>query len=380
MTGTKYDARRQAELTEQRRTIIKTCESIVGAAKAAGRELTGSEQDAVNAGMAKIDNTIDPELKTLGKAMVDAVLKSGGTPDWTDPEGSGGSFFTPEAKNGIIAAIKTRTAYRAELPAKAALTVGNLLPPTGSMGFEGLHPNAQFPLSELFVQVPAEAPVVRYYRIGAGAAAVVAEGAPKPDAGITIEGVDLALTKLACLASYTDEMAEDAPFLVSRLSTELAAAVLAAENAAILGTFNTTSGVLTDSGAAADVVDLVADAIASSEAISGNTPSAVIANPTVVAAIRRAKASTAGTYVLDPLTAGPTTIHGVRLISTPATAAGTAWVVDAAGVVIYRRGPLTVEVGTNADDWAHNTRTARAEERMATAVVRPTALTKLTLT
>lgn len=53
---------------------------------------------------------------------------------------------------------------------------------------------------------------------------------------------------------------------------------------------------------------------------------------------------------------------------------------DASGVLIYRRGPLSIEVGTNADDFARNLRTAIAEERMAAAVVRPTSLTKLTLT
>jgi hypothetical protein len=40
---------------------------------------------------------------------------------------------------------------------------------------------------------------------------------------------------------------------------------------------------------------------------------------------------------------------------------------------------LTVDVGTNADNFAHNVKTARAEERMGTAVMRPTALTKITL-
>ena len=228
--------------------------------------------------------------------------------------------------------------------------------------------------------MPADGPVQRYYRMGAGTAAVVAEGALKPDAGITITAVDLTLAKIACLAQYTDEMAEDAPYLVSHLSSELSAAVLAAENAAILTTFGSTSGVLTGTGATADVVDLVAAAVSGQEAISGNTPSAVIANPAVVSAIRQAKASTAGAYMIDPIQSGPPMIHGVRLISSPATAAGTAWVVDGSGVQVYRRGGLSVEVGTNADDWAHNTRTARAEERMATAVVRPTSLTKLTLT
>jgi HK97 family phage major capsid protein len=128
------------------------------------------------------------------------------------------------------------------------------------------------------------------------------------------------------------------------------------------------------------VVDLIADSIAGQEAISGNTPTAVIANPTTVATIRKAKASTAGTYLIDPLTSGPTSIHGVQVISTPATPPGTAWVASGTGVVIYRRGQISAEIGLDQDDWTTNQRTMRVEERFATAVVRPSMLTALTLT
>jgi hypothetical protein len=50
--------------------------------------------------------------------------------------------------------------------------------------------------------------------------------------------------------------------------------------------------------------------------------------------------------------AGP--IHGVRVVSTAATAAGTAWVVNGNGVVIYRRGGITAQVGTNTTDFIEN--------------------------
>ena len=106
----------------------------------------------------------------------------------------------------------------------------------------------------------------------------------------------------------------------------------------------------------------------------------MIVNPTTLATIRKTKASTGGDYFVDPLTGTLTTIHGVQVVSTPATAAGTAWVVNGAGVVIYRRGGITAEIGWNADDWGTNQRTMRVEERFATAVVRPSMLTKLTLT
>ena len=49
--------------------------------------------------------------------------------------------------------------------------------------------------------------------------------------------------------------------------------------------------------------------------------------------------------------------------------------------MIYRRGgPITVDIGYNADDWQANMRTMRVEERFQTAVVRPSMLTKITLT
>jgi hypothetical protein len=54
-------------------------------------------------------------------------------------------------------------------------------------------------------------------------------------------------------------------------------------------------------------------------------------------------------------------------------------VIEASGVTIFRRGPLSVQVGTNADDLARNTATMVAEERVGAAVTRPSSLTKLTL-
>jgi hypothetical protein len=49
-------------------------------------------------------------------------------------------------------------------------------------------------------------------------------------------------------------------------------------------------------------------------------------------------------------------------------------------VLIYRRGGIVAEIGTNLDDWQTNQQTMRVEERMTPAVMRATSLTKLTLT
>jgi hypothetical protein len=169
MTTITYDSRRALALAGERKTTLANCKSIVARAKDEGRELTDAETAAVEAGMARIKAN-EPEEKALARAAVDAAMKLG-TAD-QDPEVAGSTgFFTPEAKEGVLRAIKSRTSFRAELPAKAAVASGALLPTSGTLVQEGLHPNAQFPLASLFRNVPAEGPVQRYYRMGAGTAA-----------------------------------------------------------------------------------------------------------------------------------------------------------------------------------------------------------------
>jgi hypothetical protein len=52
-------------------------------------------------------------------------------------------------------------------------------------------------------------------------------------------------------------------------------------------------------------------------------------SPADVAVARAVKASTGGSYILDPLLAGPTSVHGVPLTSTPSVPSGTAYLVSA---------------------------------------------------
>ncbi len=67
------------------------------------------------------------------------------------------------------------------------------------------------------------------------------------------------------------------------------------------------------------------------------------------------------------------------LVSSAATAAGTAWLVSSPGVTIYRRGGISAEIGWDGTDFTSNLRTLRVEERFAAAVLRPGMLTKITL-
>lgn len=137
---------------------------------------------------------------------------------------------------------------------------------------------------------------------------------------------------------------------------------------------------LTGTGTKAAALDVLADAIAAAEAVNGVTPTVIVMNPIDLAAVRKAKASTGGDYFLDPLSATPPAVHRVKLVSSGVVASGTAWLATSPGVVIYRRGGISAEISLDGTDWTENMRTLRVEERFTPAVVRPSMLTKLTLT
>jgi HK97 family phage major capsid protein len=361
------------DLKTERKNTIAHADQIVARAKTAGRDMTPTEVASVEAAITRIEE-LDKQLK--GRALVDSVMKLGTSDGFTD--GGPGSLFSGETKAGFISAVKTRSAFRADVDRKA-ITVGGLVPAAGSGVEPGLHPTAVYALADLFRNQPAEGPVQRYYRVTSGSAAVVPEGTQKPDSGTTVAPVDVTLKKIATTSKISDELSQDAAYLVGYLQSDLAAAVLAAENAEIVSSL-TASGILTDTGAATTVIDMVSEAVAAQESISGLTPSAVIVNPTTLATIRAMKASTSGVYHVDPWTAGPPSLHGLKLVSTPAVAADTVWVASSESVVIFRRGGIQVETGLDGEDFTFNLRTIRCEERMASAVVRPSGIVKITLT
>lgn len=364
------------DLDAERTTHLSAARLTIDNAKSLRRDLTTTEQNSTQAHLDAVEK-LDEQIK--GRKLVTSVT-SLGPADYSDDDNGTAGIFTPEAKTGILHAVKTRTSYRTEVASKAVLTSGTLLPTSGTYTEPGLHPNSQFPLISLFPNQPAEGPSQRFYRTTSGTAVITAEGVAKSDAGISFAAVDVLLSKIAGLANFSDEMQEDAPFLITTLQQELVAAVIAAQNKLVVDTFAATSGVLTATGVGTTIIDMIADAISAQESISGMTPSAIIANPSVIATIRKSKASTSGVYNTDVLSTAPSMLHGVKLVSSPAVPAANVWVACSTGVVVYQRGPVTVEVGHNGTDWSTNTQTARAEQRLAVAVTRPTSLSKLVLT
>ena len=298
-----------------------------------------------------------------------------------------GTPFDADTTERFLTAIRTKSPIRTQvdrrnLSEKAAAVIGSggLLPPSGQGVVAPLYPNiGPTAVTDLLPTVAVDSPIIRYYTVSAGTAAVVAEGAPKPDANIVAAAKDVVLAKIAATCKVSDELSDDAPYLLAQVQASLIGAIVSKENEEVVSTLNTTSGILTKNGAATDAVDLVADGIASMQAV-GTNPSALLVTPATLATIRKSKADSAGTYQVDPLSNGPTTLHGIPTYPVNVSGPNTAWLLDPTGLAYYRRSAVTFELGFDAEDWSHNLRTGRAESRGKAAVFQPLAVCKISLT
>lgn len=238
-------------------------------------------------------------------------------------------------------------------------------------------------LRNLFTLQRVHTGMVRYRRIGAPTTgpAVVAEGEVKPELDFSIDVVDEPVLKIAGRFTMTNESRDDVEGLVDSLQQQAVLALARAENQLILERFAAAPGSLTATGTRATAADTLAEAIGEQEATNGLTPSAIIANPRNVAALRSLKSTGSGEYVLgNPLQSGLSSVWGVPLVSTPAMAADEMWIVHRQAMMIYEREELVIITGFDGDDWSRNKVTTIVEERLLPAVIQPSLLTKVTLT
>jgi len=396
MTGTKYDARRQAELAEQRRTIIKTCESIVGRAKAAGRELTGSEQEAVTAGMAKIDDTIDPELATLGKAMVSAVLGLGSSEDFLDGGPDSTRFLslrTPRLKSDLTA----RFGSKLGTPGVKAW-----LDAPGSVADIPMDPQpyrqSELPTSLIEVLPAVTRPVVyRYMRqtTRQNNAAPVASGGLKPTSVYGLTPVEGRLRVIAHVSEPVDKFVlRDGPTLADFVLQEMVAGLHTAVETQVVsgnGVGENLTGLANTSGIQTQA--LTANAIRTARAaitkveVLGLEAYYYALNPQDWETVETS-ANTSGTFVLNaegsrsgvPVDSAQRRLWGVPVTVTTAVPAGTGYLLSNGAVQLVTDGALATEQSNaTGDDFSRNQVRLLVEGRFDLAVTRPLGVVKMTL-
>lgn len=233
-----------------------------------------------------------------------------------------------------------------------------------------------------------------------GAVGTVAEGAKKPQLHFPdYDPVTETLKKIAGYIKISDEMTEDAAFLVSEIEGRLLYQLqLEEENQLLNGTGAGTnvrgllnrSGLQTETAAgSADVFDAIFRAMTKVETATDLVADGVAINPADYQALRLTKDGSgqylaggpfAGQYGNGDILENPP-IWGKRTIVTPAIAAGTILVgAGALGATVYRKGGLSLQAtNTNEDDFVNNKITILGEERIGLAVRRPSAFVKVTI-
>lgn len=235
-------------------------------------------------------------------------------------------------------------------------------------------------VANLFSVQNTESPVVRTYATTTAATAgTVAEGAPKPDAGIALTPVDVAMTKIATFTKLTLELIDDYNAFVQAIGMELTRAVVAEENAEMVSTL-LSAALRAQANTGADGIDATGQAIATLMG-QGITPDAIVMSPGRLAAIRAVKATTGGDYVIDPQTAAPSGLHGLPITVAPQLTDTSVLVGNfhEAGVV-YVRERVSLRTGVDSDDFTKNLVTLIAEERIALAVTQPARIVHIDLT
>ncbi|MEU0437330.1 phage major capsid protein [Streptomyces sp. NPDC006290] len=240
--------------------------------------------------------------------------------DLSTSVGSGGVAVTPEVYSQFVTSLRKASSF---------LQAGvNLLPITAGGT----------------LQVPTVT--------SDGSAGLVAEGSPIPLTDMTLTDSGFKAYKVAQATAITSEVMEDSTPDVRKAVTDalIRSTAAAVDDLFYAGTGTSQPigvtkipGVVSTGLSAAITLDNVADEMAAIEAYGG-TVTAILADPGTFNVIRKAKASTAGTYHSSPFANqdGPRQVWGASLIPAPRLAAGTVILMDASQVYAGLRRDVNV--------------------------------------
>ncbi len=247
-----------------------------------------------------------------------------------------------------------------------------------------------------FPVTATDAPSIEYIRHSSttGAPATVAPGALKPELVLNTSTLVATVRKLAAHAAVTTESLADFPSFQEYLTHELTRQIIDVENQQLLlgdgtgtnllGLLNTT-GIITRAVNPGPPVEVSIETIEEAKTdirVGSSFAEANIAvmNPLTWSKLRRTKDGQ-GRYLVDPdpTKAEGNSLWGLEVIVTTVMPAGTALVAatDTAAVIYERMGIALMASAQSGTDFTTNLVRFVAEERLALAVTRPSALCKV---
>jgi HK97 family phage major capsid protein len=400
------------DLKAQRAAALKAAQDIIAKAKAEDRGMTDEERAEVEAKTAEI-NDLDAKI-AKAKESNDLLAKVSGLgtveDDVDDPtvgaKSLGDHFVKSVGPKGLerVKTVSGATVSAPEFKAssdtqKVPSGIADFLTQFDQTVVQGFRRPT---VSDLFGTGTLSGASIAYLVEGSfeGTITTVAEGGAKPQVHVADPSVVTdALKKIAAFLKFTDEMMEDAPFLVSEINNlGLYKLALAEENQLLngAGTGSTITGLLNRSGVQTesaadntDNADAVFRALTKVQTATGLSADAIVINPADYQSLRLGKDSNgqyfgggyfAGEYGNGGVVQQPP-LWGLRTVVSSAVTAKTA-IVGAFGVggTVYRKGGVRVESTNSHDtDFTSNLITVRIEERLALAVRVPKAFVNVTL-
>lgn len=403
------------KLIKEREAAAVKARAIAEKAQSEDRALTADEVKQVTEFVAEIKE-FDAQIKAAmdTQALLDSI---GSMPEVEKKEADGsditlGQHFVKGAF-GTLGQMKGKPGLNLVLPEFKAATDTHLTTTTGAgilipeYDYNIVHQKRQRPfLADWLGSGTMSGNTLVYFTERPdsaieGAVAAVAEGAKKPQLHMpAYDPVTETLKKIAGYIKISDEMTEDAAFLVSEIEGRLLYQLQLEEENQLLngtGTGQNVRGLLNRSGLQtetaandADVFDAIYRALTKVELATDLVADGIAINPADYQKLRLSKDANGqyiaggpfqGQYGNGQVMDNPA-IWGKRTIVTPAIAAGTILVgAGKLGATVYRKGGLSLQAtNTNEDDFVNNKITILGEERIGLAVRRPSAFVKITVT
>jgi len=380
---------------------------LISGAEAEGRHLNAEEEIEVRNQMQKM-RALDAKRRMRGEGFSDLLKDVKGTV--LPPTGPGraaagdtvgAAFTTSAAYQTIQANLPTASPWRTpyvDAPFPRSLQAAALLSPTGGWGPAVAAPPPIPPpvptVASLFAQGTASGGMVFYARDSgqAATAAVVAEGALKPELSLVLPQIEAQLATIALWAAVSNQTVEDVDAFRSWLDGVFTLDLLDQLDDEVVngtGTGGRMLGVLPCPGVGAvaftgpeSAADAIARAIATAYAASRMRPDAIVIDPAAWTSLVTLKASGSGIYLSGaPLQAAPiNSLWGIPVIASTVMPSGTALVGNfKRGGTLFTKGGVRLMASTEHSDYfTRNLTAVLGEIRAVLAIQRPPAFCKVT--
>lgn len=405
-----------ATLLEQRAAKIKQAQDIINGVKAAERDLTKDETeqlDGIKSELQNIDGKIEQHEKSTSvmdeftKAFQENGQKAGPV---SEAKSLGDHFVKHLEKSGR----SLLEAGHVEAPEFKSDSDPNLIGRGGVPSDAGWGPlitdidtdpvrpiRRELTIADLLDSGPVSGNSISYpvYPALEGKPEFIGEAEKKP--GIKIGKPTWqtdALGEIAGHFTISDDMAEDAPFVVSEINSEGLFALALAEEHDLLfgdGSGKRLTGILERKGVQTltakskdDNLEALYRAITKARTGSGRPADGIVVNPIDYERIRLSRDGNgqyyaggpfAGQYGQGGLMDEPA-IWAKRTVVTEAVPEGTAVVGAWSSGKVFRKGGVRVEsTNSHSDDFTHDRITIRLRSRLGLQVKRPAGFVKVTL-